>query len=149
MKPEHLTRQVFLSHTRSEDELAAQIAEVLKEKGVTVWDDKQVAPGSDWKQMIAKALDQSDAMIALLSPHAFSSSWVRHELERALLDEKYKNRLLPVLIGEPREEEFSRLPWILTRIESLRLLSHDPTRRRANRVVDAFFGLLKGTKEAK
>jgi hypothetical protein len=149
MKPEELTKQVFLSHTQNEGDLAAQIAEVLTEKGIKVWDDQQVSPGADWTKEIAEALKKSDAMIALLSPNSFSSSWVRSELEYALTDERYKRRLLPVLIGEPRAEEFERLPWILTKMQFLRLTTNEPTKRRAVRIAEAFIDLLKSARDAK
>ena len=80
-------------------------------------------------------------MIALLTPHAFSSSRVRNDLEHAFFDDRYKNRLLPVLIGK-QKEDFARLPWILTRLDFVRVQDREPTRARARRIVDAFLDLL-------
>lgn len=148
MTPKELTRRVFLSYARRDQELAKEIAEVLNEQGLRFWHEKQLDVGADWEKEISRALKTSDSMIAILNPHSFSSSWVRTELEYALFNEKYKNRLLPVLIGGEAHDAFARLPWILTRMHFLRL-SKRPTRASALRVVDAFIALLKSTREAK
>jgi TIR domain len=146
MRPEELTKQVYLSHTRKEQDLANEIAGVLSSRGIKVWDDQQVTAGADWANEIADALKKSDSMIVLLRPYSYSSSWVRSELDHALFDERYKNRLLPVLIEEAEEEAFARLPWILTTIQSLRLSHKESTKSRAIRIVDRFIELLKGSK---
>ena len=142
MKAKDLTKQVFLSHARGEQELAAAIAGKLSKQGIQVWNDQQVTGPADWSREVAKALEQSDAMIALLTPHSFSSSYVRSELEHALFDDRYKHRLLPVLIGA-ESEDFIRLPWILTRMQVLRLPQAAPTEERAEQVAAAFVKLLR------
>lgn len=148
MDAKKLTKQVFLSHARREQDLADAIAKNLSERGIKVWDDQKLPAAADWGQEVAKALEQSDAMIALLTPHSFSSSWVRSELEHAFFDDRYKHRLLPVLIGA-KSEEFARLPWILTRLALLRIPEAEPTKAHAERVAEAFVDLLKQSKAEK
>lgn len=136
------TTQAFLSHTRKEQDLADLLARTLAERGIKTWDEQELPAGADWEKEIAKALEHCNSMIALLTPHSFSSSWVRSELEHAFFDDRYKNRLLPVLIGgEP--EEFVRLPWILSRLEALRLSDAEPTKANAERIAEAFEELMK------
>lgn len=137
-----LTKQVFLSHTRKDQDLADAIAKILSERGIRVWDEPEVLPGANFARVLTDALEQSDSMIALLTPHSFSSSSVRNQLEHAFFDDRYKHRLLPVLIGKEKED-FVRLPWILTRLGVVRLKDREPTRARARRIADAFIDLLK------
>lgn len=136
-----LTKQVFLSHTRKDQELADAVARVLSERGIRVWNETIDSPSQDRNRVVTDALEQSDSMIALLPAHAFSSSSVRNELEHAFFDDRYKHRLLPVLIGR-QKEDFARLPWILNRLNFVRVLDRDPTRARAKRIADAFVDLL-------
>jgi nucleotide-binding universal stress UspA family protein len=139
-----LTAQVFLSYARKEQELADAIAEILSKRGVKVWNEQEVSEGADWAKEISKALEQSDSMIALLTPNSFSSSWVRKELEHAFFDDRYKQRLLPVLIGE-KPEDFVRLPWILGRLQALRLKEGEPGGGQAKQVAEAFLDLLRSS----
>jgi hypothetical protein len=149
MIPKELTKRVFLSYARRDQELAEEIGKVLTKKGLTFWHDRQIEVGADWQKEISRALETSDSMIAILNPHSFSSSWVRNELEHALFNEKYKNRLLPVLIGGKERDVFARLPWILTRMQFLRLPERQSARASARKVADAFIALLRSSREAK
>lgn len=146
METKDLTAQVFLSHARREQELADAIAAILSDRGVKVWNEQEVSPEADWAKAVTRALEQCDSMIALLTPNSFSSSWVRKELEHAFFDDRYKYRLLPVLIGE-KDEDFIRLPWILSRLQALRLKAGEP-RHQARQVADAFLDLLRSSRDA-
>ena len=111
-------------------------------------EERDLPPGEPWESGIVTGLKQSDSMIALLSPFAWSSSWVRTQLEHAFFDERYKNRLFPVLIGESLEE-FARLPWVLSRMEFIRVSDAEPSRARAKRIANAFVEMLKNSAAAK
>lgn len=149
MKSRELSKQVFLSHTRKEKGLAEEIAQILSERGMKVWDDKQLMAGTNWEREINEALEKSDSMIALLGPHSFRSSWIRSELNHAMFDERYKHRLLPVLIGAAQDDVLEQIPWILTKMQSLRLSEEESIKSQATRIADAFVALLKGSAEAK
>ncbi|HKZ55945.1 MAG TPA: toll/interleukin-1 receptor domain-containing protein [Anaerolineales bacterium] len=142
MKSEELTKQVFLSNARNEQRLADAVAAVLSERGIKVWNEQEIPPAEVWAKKVEKALEQSDSMIAFLTPHSYSSSVVRNELEHALFNDRFKHRLLPVLIGHA-SDDFVRLPWILGRMKSLQIRASDPTRRRAKQIAKAFEDLLR------
>jgi broad specificity phosphatase PhoE len=148
MEAKELTKQVYVSHTSRDQDLADAIAEILSKRGIKVWDEQEIDKAADWAKEVTKALNQSDSMIALLTPHSSSSSWVRNELEHAFFDDRYKHRLLAVLIGKKRED-FVGLPWILSRLQLLRLKQGEPTRARAKRIAEAFLDLLKKSKAAR
>ena len=148
MSLKDLTKQVFLSYTRTERDLAEAIAEVLRAEGCGVWYDREsIESGSKWKEKLQEVLDGCDSMIALLSPHAYSSSWVREELQHALFEQRFKNRLLPVLTGGAELEKFVRLPWILTRMPYVRIEPQDSMQRSTKRIVREFHKLIEHSGE--
>jgi len=144
MDPTSLTNRIVLSYIQRDRELAFAVAEVLREEGFKVWDERDLPAGEPWESGIVTALKQSDSMIALLSPFAWSSAWVRTQLEHAFFDERYKNRLLPVLLGLSMPE-FSKIPWILTRMDFIRLNDNEPTKSRATHIVNMFIEMLKSS----
>lgn len=126
--------QVFLSYDRADKELAQQLSRALREEGVSTWlDEDMLQPGDDWFQAIANALETSDAMVVLVTPSALTSSWVRRELEHAMLHSAYKNRLIPVwLPGVDR----SAAPTVLNIVHGLPL-NLDNVRSTAGQVASA------------
>ena len=60
-------------------------------------------PGDNFGHEIARALEESEAMVVLLTPEALHSPWVKWEIESALSGTRYRNRLIPVLVGDPQQ----------------------------------------------
>jgi hypothetical protein len=141
-------KQIYISHVKMDQQiisLADMLAEELRLRGFDVWTEKPLDPDIKWSDQIEKGLIESDAMIALLTPHSFSSAYVRNELEYAFSEKRFKNRLLPVLIGTASDEAFSRLPWVLTKLQFLRISEKKPQEEIAKTIVDSFQELLKGS----
>ena len=138
------SRQVFLSYTNKQRPLADAVADKLRDHQLEVWDAYSTPVGSRADDAIHDALKASDSMIAILDPHAFSSSRVREELDYALFDERYKDRLLPVFVGA-KKEDFTRLPWILNRLELLRFRESKNINRQATKIADTFLRLLRSS----
>ncbi|MFW6162148.1 MAG: toll/interleukin-1 receptor domain-containing protein [Planctomycetota bacterium] len=130
--------KVFLSYSAADKDLATDLISRLRAEGFEVGQDEEVGPGDNWALAIGKALEESDAMIVLLSPDAAKSEWVEREIEYALTSPRYKNRLLPVLVKPTR-----RIPWILRKLPLIRLYENpvDGT----DRVVDEVRQLAKAT----
>lgn len=143
MKNEAITKQVFLSHVRKDKAIANALAKELQRQGFKVWSDQSISPGADWSEEITKALNESDSMIAILNQHSFSSSYVRNELQHAFFDDRYKNRLLPVLISPTSDADFVRLPWVLTKMTFLKITEQQSTENIAKTIVKKFIALLK------
>jgi hypothetical protein len=55
-------------------------------------------------------------MVVLLSPAALTSAFVQREIEYALGDERFKGRLVPVVVRSVKE-----IPWILEKLDVLRI----------------------------
>ena len=130
--------KVFLSYSAADRELARELVSRLRAEGFDVWQFDELAPGDNWALAIGKALEESDAMIVLLSPDAAKSEWVEREVEYALTSPRYKNRLLPVVVKPTR-----RIPWILRKLPLIRLYE-DPVDG-TDRVVDGVRQLAKAT----
>ena len=60
---------------------------------------------------VGQALENSKAIVALLSPHASTSSWVLHELGYAIGAPRFNGRLIPVML-----EKTANFPWILRKL---------------------------------
>ena len=111
--------KVFISHADTDEAFVKKIAAGLEEAGFEAWDaSREILPGDNWADKTARALQESEAMVVLLSPDALRSSWVRREIDYALSEQRYSNRLIPVLPKELTEEE---VPWILRHLRMVQL----------------------------
>ncbi|MDE0679214.1 MAG: toll/interleukin-1 receptor domain-containing protein [Gammaproteobacteria bacterium] len=137
-----MTRQnpmkVFLSHSHTDAPLAARISEALEESGLQVWDsDRNLLPGDNWAGETARALEESDAMVVLLTPAAVSSPYVKREIEYALGSKNYSNRLIPVVVGNPDSFPANKIPWILQRMNWVGLEYSETEVPRVKPIADA------------
>lgn len=130
--------KVFVSHSSSESDLARDLASRLSAAGFQVWDDDKLLPGDNWALAVGKAMEESNAMVVLLSPEAVRSRFVSHEIEYALGSPRYRDRLLPVLVRPTK-----RIPWILRRLPLIRF--YDNPADGADRIVEGVRKLAKAT----
>jgi hypothetical protein len=142
MEKGSLVRQVFISHARNDHEIADPLASELKRRGFSVWEEKEIYPGQKWASYIDSALKESDLMIAILKEYSYSSSYVRTELKHALLNERFKNRLLPVFISSSKDTEFSRIPWVLDSLKHLKFDESTPSSIIVVKIVNEVVALL-------
>ena len=134
--------KVYISHTSGDKKIAIAVANELQKRGIDVWsDEKSLLLGKDLAAATKRAMESSDAIIAILNKHSYSSSRVRGELEQALFNEKYKDKFLPVLIGKDKEK-FPRLPWVLSKLYHLHLSPDSPTSISSKKIVSAFLNHL-------
>lgn len=108
---------VFLSYSHTDAPLAAQVSRGLKAAGLNVWSpDGDLLPGDNWAAEVARALEESEAMVVLLTPDAMHSPWVKREMEYALGAQNYRDRLVPVVVGNPELVRSEAVPWIVRRL---------------------------------
>lgn len=101
--------KVFISRASSDQEVATDLASLLSAAGLDVWDPHvETIPGQNVWRETDKALQESDAMVLLLSPSALRSEWTQREWEYALVSPNFSGRLVPVLVRPTRS-----IPWIL------------------------------------
>ena len=117
--------KVFISYTMRDKEIARELSIELKNNNIHSFFDEELAIGLQFEKQFSSSLKSSDAIIAILSKHSFSSEWVRKEIDEALFNEKFKDKFFPVLLSNS-SEDLSRLPWVLQKINHL-MLSPDET----------------------
>lgn len=109
--------KVFISHSHSDASLATRVSEALEGNRLEVWDpDRELLPGDNWAREIAHALEESEAMVVLLTPSALDSPYVKREIEYALGARNFSHRLIPVVVGNPDQLPANKVPWILRRL---------------------------------
>lgn len=120
----HVHVRVFISYADADRKVAEKLAEALKSHGQSVWFDHwKLMPGEDWHQAIRSALQESNAMVVLMSKAAAHSRWVTTEIDFALGSASYKRRVVPVLLDDEAAEQ---MPWILRTFHSVQLISTSP-----------------------
>jgi hypothetical protein len=117
--------KVFISHAHTDEPLVKKVAAALEDAGLEVWDDtRETMPGDNWANKVAQALQESEAMVVLLTPDALRSNWVRRDIEYALGEPGYRKRLIPVFVGDPEEIPNEDVPWILWHLRIIKLAEH-------------------------
>jgi hypothetical protein len=113
--------RVFISHSSKDTAIARQLARLLSAAVFTVWfPEDEILPGDNWAKKIGQALEESDLMVVLITPHAFESEWLKAEIQYALTAEQYKGRLIPVFLGSESETS-SDIPWILRKLNPVQI----------------------------
>jgi len=74
---------VFISYTRADRPIADALARALARIGVDVWYDRQLSTASEWRAETTKQLARARLVLALWSPRALQSTWVKAEAELA------------------------------------------------------------------
>jgi hypothetical protein len=91
-------KEVFLSHASADRKFVDQLAEVLRNHGIPVWySTTNILGAQQWHDEIGKALQRCDWFLVVLSPRAVVSKWVKREILFALTDNRFENRIVPVL----------------------------------------------------
>ena len=130
--------KIYISHGASSNDsaLADKVFESLAEAGLDVWYDRRdVHPGSDFIDPILQGLSESDAMVVLLTPGALDSAFVRWEIEYALGEKRFKNRLIPVFVGDLEDLASDRIPWILKRLKTITLPNDSKNEEKFEQIV--------------
>ena len=129
--------KVFLSYSQRDVALARQIANGLRREGLAVWlPEEEILPGDNWADRVSQALNECDAMVALLTANTPPSSNVQWEIGYALGNKAYSHRVIPVLVGNEAQAPAKTVPWILERFRVIRLSEPDQTDRTVHEIVE-------------
>lgn len=72
-----------------------QVRDGLRAKGLEVWTDENLKPGTrSWKNAIQNALESANCLVVIFSPHSKQSEWVQEEMNYA---EAQDIRIFPIL----------------------------------------------------
>lgn len=95
--------QIFLSHSSRDAAIAGQICEQLEKNDVKCFiAPRDIRPGKEYAEEIINGIDNSAAMVLLMSQNANSSPHVLREVEHAV------SRGIPILVYKAEEVALSR-----------------------------------------
>ncbi|HYI07723.1 MAG TPA: toll/interleukin-1 receptor domain-containing protein [Thermoanaerobaculia bacterium] len=87
--------QIFLSYARADNRLMREIRAQLRVESFQTWSDENLEPGTaEWQTIIERAIEESGAVIVILTPRSAQSVWVLKEIQVALTQ---KRRIFPML----------------------------------------------------
>jgi hypothetical protein len=87
---------IFISYSHDDEDYAVKLEAAMREHGLDVWRDSLIDYGTEWPDVIEQHLDDSAAVVLVMSVNAKRSRWVKNELIRA---ERRNIPVLPVLLS--------------------------------------------------
>lgn len=106
-----MPNEAFLSHSSEDRDFVSNLAEILRRHGIPVWySETNILGAQQWHDEIGAALDRCDWFVIVLSPSSVHSMWVKRELIFALQQNRFEDRIVPLL---HRPCNFERLSWVL------------------------------------
>ena len=88
----------FISYQNTDSDFAGYLMLQLERASIDTWMDKErLRPGYDWSEDIDKAIQDSFAMIVVMSPDARASEYVTYEWAYA---PRRRHRVIPVLLKD-------------------------------------------------
>lgn len=109
--------RLFVSYSYKDHRLVSELMEhlaVLKQQGViSVWWDREISPGEQWKRDLDRHLEEADIILLCLSADFLGSEYAQGvEVKRALQrQEEGKARVVPILLRPVlwQESPFARM----------------------------------------
>jgi len=89
--------RVFISHSTKNGKFADALVERLRDHYIATWYAPRHMPGGYFKSKIEAALAECDWFLLVLSPEALASEWVKMEVDTAMADDRYYNKVIPIL----------------------------------------------------
>ena len=107
--------EVFVSHSHKDQAFVEWLVGVLRRHRIPVWySDTEIQGAQQWHDEIGKALQRCDWFILVLSPNAVNSKWVKRELLYTLQQDRFEERIAPLL---HRACDYEQLSWILPQLQ--------------------------------
>jgi hypothetical protein len=108
---------VFISYAHADSAFVDKLVQALSSHGIATWVDRfQLKPGSNWQDESTQAFTEADALIFVISANSAMSSWVRQEIQFAILQRQTGSHkpIIPVLIGQPSivPLELQSIQWL-------------------------------------
>lgn len=100
----------FISHSHADKKFAQKLAASLQDYGIRTWlDEVNLIIGESISKQIERGIHESDKVVVILSSESIQSSWIQHEINKALEMENKtnKNILFPITIDDSIFSEHS------------------------------------------
>lgn len=103
----------FISYARRDEQFVRRLVADLAARGVQLWYDQHLLPGSDWQRGIEQALNAASFVLFVASEASSTSDWVRHEIVAA---QTSGTLTIPVVIDDQGPaaipEELNAIQWV-------------------------------------
>jgi hypothetical protein len=107
--------ELFLSHSSLDRTFVNSIAEVIRGHGIPVWYSRtNIVGAQQWHDEIGAALKRCDWFVLILSPNSVKSIWTKREVLYALHDNRYADRIVPLLY---QPCDYEQLSWTLSLLQ--------------------------------
>lgn len=88
-------KDIFISYTKADVELAIKIKEAIEEAGFSVWIDTESIDGGEiWTKKIEAAIKTSTIFTTIISHASSNSDWVTREI---LYADQHGKTIIPLL----------------------------------------------------
>jgi hypothetical protein len=112
-----LPNEVFLSHSNLDEPFTNAIVEMMRRHSIPVWySQTNILGARQWHDEIGAALKRCDWFVLILSPSSVNSVWVKREVLFALNDNRYAEKIIPLLY---RPCDFDQLSWTLSLLQMI------------------------------
>lgn len=103
--------RLFLSHASKDRAFVLSLTRILKQNKLRFWYSAiDIRGARQWHDEIGRALEECNWFLVVLTPDALRSQWVKRELLFALDEDRYHERIIPLLY---KRCKYSRLSWTL------------------------------------
>lgn len=107
--------RVFISGSASDGPIIRKLAARLEASGIVASNPAiEALPGANVAAELGKALNRAEALIVLISPESMRSPAVRQEIQYALGEERFQDRVFPVMV---KDTPSHTIPWILRSLQ--------------------------------
>jgi TIR domain len=108
----NLPREIFLSHSSLDRQFATDLTAVIRRHGIPVWySQTNIVGAQQWQNEIGAALQRCDWFAVIVSPQSAGSMWVKRELSYALQQNRFENKIVPIVYQPANVEQ---LAWPLS-----------------------------------
>ena len=130
--------KVFITHSHGNRPLVRQVVRTLKQAGLDVWDEEyDTYPSDNWAKVTGKALEQSDAMVILVTPDALDSLIVHRDIGFALGNIRFEYRVIPVLVGVDLSVAKKKFGWIMHHLDPIIMPASDGQQEAIDQITHA------------
>jgi WD40 repeat protein len=99
---------VFISYGRADRPYVDELAQRLKDTGISAWYDYEIATGDRFAAVIEEKIRECAAFVVVLTPGAYRSEWVNKEINFA---QKRNKPIYPIML------QHCELPFLINEIQ--------------------------------
>ncbi len=133
---------VFISYTRKDAAIYAQIHSALTQKGIAVFDDTQLTTGTEWFDAITSAIQNAKIVISIITDNALNSSQVMRETLFAIESaEKNGSLIVPVFDDGVALDKVPELEYKIATLSGV-IIENDNIEIAADKLGDKIYKLL-------